>query len=462
MKWNSKAAEKSAGRALVSHTGQILDRPVSFKFALDPNQAQARELFSYAGARRYAWNYHVARVKANLETRAAELDAGKSRDQLTPVLSWSAQSLINHFNAWKRGEAEDSIVNDDGSRGLSWRDQVAADVFECASVDVARALAAFSKSIKGERSGPRVGFPRFQSKRRDTPTFRLRSRSSPGKTAPIRFEGNKVIRVPRLGQLRIHGSAKKVRRMVEAGRFHIYSATFTFRRGRWWVSVNGVAAQFHHQRRATTHRHQTPVGVDLGVKSLAVVADAEGNLIKQREGVKALETALVQLKRANQRLARTKPGSVGRRKARRRLNQIHGRIAAIREHEAHTFSHWLVTNHATVTVEDLHVAGMTRLRSLARAVSDQGMGNLLKHIEYKAAWYGTHLQVADRWYPSSKTCSGCGQVKETLELSERDYVCGACGLVVDRDLNAAVNLARWGLREEAAIQVESRPLQVAA
>ena len=108
------------------------------------------------------------------------------------------------------------------------------------------------------------------------------------------------------------------------------------------------------------------------------------------------------------------------------------------------------------------MAGMTRLRSLARAVSDQGMGNLLKHIEYKAAWYGTRLHTADRWYPSSKTCSGCGQVKETLKLSERVYHCEDCRLSIDRDLNAAVNLARWGLREESAIQVESRPLQVAA
>src|SRR5690606_31985532 len=124
MKWNSKAAEKS--KALVSHTGQTLDRPVSFKFALDPNQAQARELFSYAGARRYAWNYHVGRVKENLEKRASEMEAGKTKDQLTPALSWSAQSLINHFNAWKNGSEPDSIVNDDGSRGLSWRDQVSA------------------------------------------------------------------------------------------------------------------------------------------------------------------------------------------------------------------------------------------------------------------------------------------------------------------------------------------------
>lgn len=102
---------------------------------------------------------------------------------------------------------------------------------------------------------------------------------------------------------------------------------------------------------------------------------------------------------------------------------------------------------------------MTRLRPLARAVSDQGLGNLLKHIEYKAAWYGTQLRVADRWYPSSKTCSGCGQVKAELKLSERVYHCENtdCGLVVDRDTNAAVNLARWALQEEFPAN-QSEPL----
>jgi putative transposase len=86
---------------------------------------------------------------------------------------------------------------------------------------------------------------------------------------------------------------------------------------------------------------------------------------------------------------------------------------------------------------------MSRLRTLGRAVADAGMGNLLSTLAYKADWHGVDLHIADRWYPSSKTCSQCGHVKDRLLISERTFECEQCGLVVDRDVNAAVNLARW-------------------
>jgi putative transposase len=93
-----------------------------------------------------------------------------------------------------------------------------------------------------------------------------------------------------------------------------------------------------------------------------------------------------------------------------------------------------------VVIEDLMVKGMVRNRSLARAISDAGWGEFRRMLEYKAAWYGCRIVVADRFYPSSKTCSGCGSVKGELALSERVFTCEACGFVIDRDLNAAINL----------------------
>jgi putative transposase len=107
---------------------------------------------------------------------------------------------------------------------------------------------------------------------------------------------------------------------------------------------------------------------------------------------------------------------------------------------------------ALLTIEDLHVAGMVQLRSLARAVSDAGMGELARMVSYKAGWYGLQVTEADRWFPSSKTCSGCGNVKADLTLSDRTYRCESYGLVIDRDVNAAVNLARWAERATAAEQ----------
>ena len=121
-------------------------------------------------------------------------------------------------------------------------------------------------------------------------------------------------------------------------------------------------------------------------------------------------------------------------------------MALIRRHLLHQVSSWLVRNCTTVVLEDLNVAGMMRNHHLAKSISDAGMGELRRQVTYKAEWYGVNLVIASRFFASSKTCSGCGQVKETLMLSERTYNCEHCGLVIDRDLNAAINLAKLGAR----------------
>lgn len=144
-----------------------------------------------------------------------------------------------------------------------------------------------------------------------------------------------------------------------------------------------------------------------------------------------------------QAYSRTKRGSAGQARAARRLGRIHARVAALRRALLHAITTQLARGHVTVIIEDLNAAGMLRNRCLARVVSDASFGELRRQLEYKAAWYGTELVVADRWFPSSKTCSGCGAVKADLSLSERTYACTACGLVLDRDVNAAVNLARY-------------------
>src|ERR1035437_6608172 len=120
---------------LISHTGQVLSRAVTFQFALDPNVEQKILLAKCAGARRFTVNHHLARVKANLDARSAEreasLDDATPAEPLTPSLSWSGFSFINEFNAWKNGESDDSLLNDDGTRGLIWRHELPGDVFEC-------------------------------------------------------------------------------------------------------------------------------------------------------------------------------------------------------------------------------------------------------------------------------------------------------------------------------------------
>ena len=200
------------------------------------------------------------------------------------------------------------------------------------------------------------------------------------------------------------------------------------------------------------------MGVDLGAKALAVVADEHGRVLHAHEGVKALQQAQARLKLANQALARTKRDSNGRKKAARRLGRIHARVTRLRRTLLHNITTELARGYTHVVIEDLNAAGMLQNRSLARVVSDAAFGEFRRQLEYKAAWYDTEVIVASRWFPSSKTCSGCGAIDPDLTLSDRVYACAACGLVLDRDANAAINLARYTAPSAKA----SPPLPAAA
>ncbi len=267
--------------SLVSHTGEVLSRAAAFPFALDPTLEQRTLFAKCAGARRFTFNHHLARVKANLDVRAGERESG---EPTTPSLSWSTFSFVNEFNAWKNGQLDDSPEFHDGARGLSWRHEIPGDVFEGASVDAAQALANWADSKQGQRHGPTVGFPRFAAKGRVTPSFRLRNRTAPGETQPIRFSDAHHLRLPVIGEVTVHGLTRQVRRMIETGRFHVYSATLTQRGGRWLVSLTGVAAQFLPARRSPRDLHPSPVGVDRGITSLAVCADSGGSFVTAFEG----------------------------------------------------------------------------------------------------------------------------------------------------------------------------------
>ena len=292
-------------------------------------------------------------------------------------------------------------------------------------------------------AGAKVGFPRFATKHRQTPRFRLRARYPAGEKPPVRFVGTKALHFPVLGDMRLHGCGRAVAKMMAKGRFHVYSASFSFKAGRWYVSVAGVAAPFHHQRRCGEGRHQFPVGADRGLKSLIISAGTDGEAYRSWEGVRPLRHSQDKLRRANKAFSRTKESSAGRAKARARLAKLHRHIAAQRSHVAHQASYDLATGVTVLCIEDLYIKGMMANRHLAKAVADAAMGEAGRRLPISAAGTGPNWLLADRWYASSKTCSGCGHKKDRLDLSERTYHCEHCGLTIDRDLNAAINLARW-------------------
>lgn len=146
------------------------------------------------------------------------------------------------------------------------------------------------------------------------------------------------------------------------------------------------------------------------------------------------------MRRLERQKSRRKKGSKNRAKTRAKLAKQHARLANIRKDTTHKLTASLTKHHALIAIEDLHVSGMLKNHKLAQAVSDSNFGEIRRQLTYKAEWQSVHLVTIDRFYPSSKTCSGCGYIKPKLGLSERTFICEECGLVLDRDVNAAMNL----------------------
>jgi len=190
--------------------------------------------------------------------------------------------------------------------------------------------------------------------------------------------------------------------------------------------------------------------VDLGIKALAVLSTGEPvpNPRHLNRALKALRTASRTLSRRVGPDRRTGQRPSARwETARREVTRIHTRVANPREDAIHKLTTDLATTYGTVVVEDLNVSGMLKNHKLARHIADASFGEIRRQLDYKTGWNSGQLAVADRWFPSSKTCSGCGTVKPKLSLADRIFTCDACGLVIDRDLNAALNLK--GVRRPA-------------
>jgi putative transposase len=189
--------------------------------------------------------------------------------------------------------------------------------------------------------------------------------------------------------------------------------------------------------------------VDRGLVAFVVVASADGTEVGRFPAPKPLWRGMGRLRRLSRAASRARPCSCNRAKAIRRLSRQHARIADTRRSFLHGVSSQLVQTHDRLCLEDLAVANLMVNRYLARAIGDAAWAEFARQLAYKAAWFGAELVVCDRWFPSTKTCSRCGLVKQQMGLAERVFCCGGCGLVIDRDRNAAVNIAAWAERHHA-------------
>ena len=334
-----------------------------------------------------------------------------------------------------------------------WWEQNSKEAYNTGLNALARALGNWSKSRKGERAGKAAGFPRFK-------TARAR-RSVRFTTGVVRIETDRHhVTLPRVGTIKTHESTRKLARRAEAGTARILSATVAQdSAGRWFCSFQTIV----HAKTRPAHARRSAypvVGVDVGVKDLLVVAAPDVSEVDRAAAPKSLTAAQARLRVLQRKAARQHgpydPATQTRqqpskrwRKTQDRVGKTHARAAAVRRDVLHKATTALAQQHQIITVETLNPTGMRSAggackRGLNRALADAALAEVRRMLAYKTRWYGTTLVEAGRCYPSSKTCSACGRRKPNLTLAERTYVCGHCGLVIDRDLNAAINLARLG------------------
>jgi len=366
----------------------------AYKTELDLNNEQITACKRHAGAARWAYNWGLRHKQ---ETYAA---TGKSA---------SAIELHRELNTLKKTE-------------VPWMYEVSKCAPQEALRNLDRAFDGFFRRVKLTQRGKhrgKVGYPRFKSKKRGLGGFRLTG-------AIVIF--STAIRLPRLGCLRL-----KERGYLPTAGVKILSATVSEQAGHWYVSV-----QVEQEREAPANIGPI-VGVDLGVKTLATLSD--GTVIPNP---RPLKRRLKKIKRLHKAVTRKQKGSKNRKKAARTLAKHYRTIANQRANTLHQVTTRLAKTKSVIVIEDLNVAGMLKNHQLAQAIADVGFAEFRRQLRYKAHWYGSQVLLASQWEPSSKTCSRCGWVDEDLTLADRVFHCQnpECLLLLERDLNAAVNLSQ--------------------
>lgn len=372
---------------------------------------------SHAGGARFAYNLMLTHVKR-------QLSLGESPD-------WTMYSMRRWWNEWKREIAP-------------WWAENSKEAYNSGFEWLADGLRNFSDSRKGKRAGKRVGFPKYKSKRSSMPRFTYTT----GAFGLVEND-SKALKLPRIGRVHCMENAAK---LVAGDR--VVRMTVSEKAGRWYAALTVERPDPTPVRK---HKRHKSVGVDLGIKTLATLSD--GTVVENPRRYVRMQR---KLKRAQQSLSRRdKDANRGRgskrwQKAKHRVQKISARIANQRQDRLNKLTTWLADNYTDIHIEDLNVQGMGRNHGLAKHVYDAGFAEFRRQLAYKAARTGATLHVVDRWYPSSKTCSRCGTVKTKLSLNERTYSCEACGLIVDRDLNAAINLEHYSVAQSAGETLNAR------
>jgi putative transposase len=290
----------------------------------------------------------------------------------------------------------------------------------------------------GTRAGRRVGFPRFKKKGRDADRVTFT-------TGAMRVEPDRRhLTLPVIGTVRTQENTRRIERLIRSGRARVLAISVRRNGTRLDASVR-VLVQRPQQPKVT--HPSSRVGVDVGVRRLATVADEAGAVLERVPNPRPLQAALTGLRHVSRARSRCTTGSRRYRERTTEISRLHRRVNDVRTHHLHALTTRLAKTHGRIVVEGLDAAGMVRQKGLPgararrRGLSDAALGTPRRQLSYKTGWYGSALVVADRWFPSSKTCHACGQVQD-IGWDEH-WQCDRCWLTHQRDDNAAVNLARY-------------------
>ena len=396
----------------------------AFGFTLDPTDEQVRSLARHFGARRKAYNWAVDALIADIQAwRQTGVESEKP-------------SLAGLRKRWNQVKSEVCV---NAETGQPWWTECSKEAYADGIAGAVDAYWNWQTSRAGKRAGKRVGFPRFKKKGRDLDRVCFT-------TGAMRVEPDRRhVTLPVIGTVRTYENTRCIERLIAKGRARVLA-----------ISVRRNGTRLDASVRVLLQRPQQPhvtlpdsrVGIDVGVRRLATVATADGTVIERVPNPRPLEAALRELRQVSRARSRCIKGSRQYRERTTEMSRLHRRVNDVRAHHLHCLTARLAKTHGRIVVEGLDAAGMLRQKGLPgararrRGLSDAALGTPRRHLSYKTGWYGSHLVVADRWFPSSKTCHVCGHVQD-IGWAEH-WQCEACQAPPhQRDDNAAINLARY-------------------
>ena len=368
----------------------------SIKVRLEPNNVQNSKMFQSAGTARWAYNWTLARQEENHKNGGKFIQDGDLRKELTQLKQTNELKWLNNYS----NNITKQAIKD------------ACDTFK-----------------------------KFFNKQAERPKFKSRKKSPPKfyqDIEKIKFKDGKA-RLEKIGWVNL----SEEDRIPEDSKYT--NPRVTFDGVHWYVSV-GIEAQ-QEVAQLTTES----IGIDLGVKNLAIVSNIEKPFknINKTKKVKKIEKKMRRLQRkVSKKYLKNKKGvsyvkTSNIIKTEKDIKKLHKRLDNIRTDYRHKVTTEIVkTKPSRIVMESLNVKGMMQNKHLSKSIAQQGLYEFKTMIQYKSNKYGIEFVEADKWYPSSKTCSACGHVKTKLSLSEREFECESCGFAIDRDKNASINLSR--------------------